>query len=61
MTGMEALCNVYVCFQAIQKSCDSVFTALVDVLHERITKDIKQEVSLCIGVFGYIISTESSR
>ena len=48
-------------FQAIRKSCDSVFNALIDILHERITRDIKREVSLCIGVFGYIISTDSSR
>jgi len=48
-------------FQAIRKSCDNVFNALLDILHERITRDIKREVSLCIGIFGYIISTESSR
>jgi len=56
---------VYVSFvyfvQAIRKSCDSVFNALLDILHERVSRDIKHEVSLCIGALGYIVSTESSR
>lgn len=59
-------CCVYVLyvgiyFQVIRKSSDNVFNALLDILHERVSRDIKHEVSLCIGVLGYIISTESSR
>jgi len=52
---------VGVYFQVIRKSSDNVFNALLDILHERVPRDIKHEVSLCIGVLGYIISTESSR
>jgi len=53
--------RIWYYFQVIRKSCDSVFNALVDILRERITRDIKHEVSLCIGVLGYIVSMESSR
>jgi len=51
----------YVCVQTIRKSFDNVFSALLDIMHERISRDIKHEVSLCVGVLGYIVSIESSR
>lgn len=43
------------------KSSDSLLSALADLLYERSTKELKQEVAACIGIVGYVVSTESDR